>query len=87
MNRIEGINQTPKLNFSIGDTTEVMCQECKYQVFQNGIVFRKVSKLLAGTDKDGLVPITVPYCVNCLEPIQELLPPELRKHKIQSIIP
>jgi hypothetical protein len=44
-------------------------------------MFRKVSKILAGTDKDALVPINIPYCVNCLEPLDELLPPELKKVK------
>lgn len=81
MNTFEGINQTPKRNFGITDTTAVECPGCQNTVFQNGVIFRKVSKLLAGTDKDALVPITIPYCVNCLEPLQELLPTELRKQR------
>jgi len=86
MNRIEGMNlPQPKQNFSIKDTTGVECPECKNTVFQNGVIFRKVSKILAGTDKDGLIPINIPYCVNCLEPLNELLPSELRKSKIEII--
>jgi hypothetical protein len=85
-NKIEGMNMpAPKQNFGIKDTTAVDCPECHNTVFQNGVIFRKVSKILAGTDKDGLVPINVPYCVNCLEPLQELLPIELRKSKIQFL--
>lgn len=85
-NKIEGMNMPPtKQNFGIKDTTSVECPECKNSVFQNGVMFRKVSKILAGTDKDGLVPINVPYCVNCLEPLQELLPSELRSNKITII--
>lgn len=84
MNRIEGMTiPSPKQNFGISDTTPVECPDCHCQVFQNGVIFRKVSKILAGTDKDALVPITVPYCVNCVEPLQELLPSELRTPKIQ----
>ena len=44
-------------------------------------MFRKVSKILAGTDKDALVPINIPYCVNCLDPLNELLPSELKQAK------
>jgi hypothetical protein len=73
----------PKQNFTIEDTTAVECSICKNTVFQNGIIFRKVNKILAGTDKDALVPINIPYCVNCLDPLQELLPSELRSPKIQ----
>jgi hypothetical protein len=44
-------------------------------------MFRKVSKILAGTDKDALVPINIPYCVNCMTALDELLPPELKQPK------
>jgi hypothetical protein len=88
MNRIEGMNlPQPKQNFTIKDTAPVECPECNNTVFQNGVIFRKVSKILAGTDKDALVPITIPYCVNCLEPLQELLPSELKTPKIQITDP
>lgn len=78
MNEIEGMKQTPTLNFGLKDTTQVSCESCQCSVFQNGVMFRRVSKLIAGTDKDALVPINVPYCVNCHEPIQDLLPSELK---------
>jgi len=77
--------QPPKQNFNIADTTAVECSARKKSVFQNGVMFRKVSKILTGTDKDGLVPINVPYCVNCLVPLQELLPSELRSNTITII--
>lgn len=80
-NRIDGMNQSPNVNFGLKDTQSVQCTECKGEVFQNGVIFRKVSKILAGTDKDALVPINIPYCVNCLEPLDDLLPSELRKQK------
>jgi hypothetical protein len=80
-NKIDGMNQTPTLNFGLKDTKPVQCTDCKGEVFQNGVLFRKVSKILAGTDKDALVPITIPYCVNCMAPLDELLPPELKQPK------
>lgn len=78
MNTIEGMNQTPTTNFGLKDTTEVKCESCDNIIFQNGIIFRKVSKLMAGTDKDALVPINIPYCTKCGETLQELLPSELK---------
>lgn len=78
MNRIEGMEQTPTLNFGLKDTTQVTCNSCKGSVFQHGVMFRRVSKLIAGTDKDALVPINIPYCVNCNEPVEDLLPSELK---------
>lgn len=83
MNRIDGLQQTPTLNFGLKDTQPVQCNECKGEVFQNGVVFRKVSKILAGTDKDALVPLTIPYCVNCMALLEDLLPAELRKAKFE----
>ena len=51
-NKIEGMNMPPPTqNFTIKDTTSVECPECKNTVFQNGVIFRKVNKILAGTDK------------------------------------
>jgi len=84
-NIIDGTNQSPKLNFGLKDTHSVHCIDCKGEVFQNGIIFRRVSKLIAGTDKDALVPLTVPYCVNCLTPLEDLLPSELRKTNLNLI--
>lgn len=78
MNTIEGMNQTPQLNFGLNDTSPVNCTSCDNQIFQQGVIFRKVSKLVAGTDKDALVPVNVPYCTKCGEALQELLPAELR---------
>lgn len=77
-NKISGQEQVPNVNFGIGDTQPVRCKDCNSEVFQNGVIFRKVSKIMAGTDKDALIPITVPYCVNCMAPLDELLPSELK---------
>lgn len=76
MNKFE--TQNPTLNFGIKDTQPVACTECKGQVFANGIILRKVSKILAGTDKDALIPVTIPYCVNCMQVLEDLLPAELK---------
>ena len=73
------MNQQP--NFGIEDTSAIECEKCNNNVFNNAFMFRRVSKILAGTDKDALVPITIPYCVNCMAPLEELLPSELKQPK------
>lgn len=78
-NKIQGMDQTPTLNFGLRDTQQVSCEKCSSKVFQNGVIFRKVSKLVAGTDKDALVPINIPYCVNCKAPLSEIIPPEIKE--------
>lgn len=74
------MNQQP--NFGIEDTTAIECEKCNNNIFNNAFMFRRVSKILAGTDKDALVPIQVPVCSKCNYPIQELLPKELREKRI-----
>ena len=81
-NKFDGMQQ-PNVNFGLKDTQSVVCTECNGDIFQNGVMFRKVSKILAGTDKDALVPITIPYCVNCMAPLDELLPQDLKKPKFK----
>ncbi len=64
------MNQQP--NFGIEDTSAIECEKCNNNVFNNAFMFRRVSKILAGTDKDALVPIQIPVCSKCAYPIQEL---------------
>lgn len=83
---IQGMHQRPSLNFNLSDTQPMHCENCNHGIFQQGIIFRKVSKLIAGTDKDALVPINVPYCVKCKTPVSELLPPDIRDQYTETKI-
>lgn len=65
------------LNFELKNTEKVECSVCGNTTFGNGVIFRKVSKLISGTDKDGLVPITIPYCLLCTAPMKDLLPKDI----------
>lgn len=79
MNQINNTPNQQNLNFGIKDTSPVVCDKCDSKVFQNGIIFRKVSKFITGTDKDALVPINIPYCVKCNSPLEEMIPKELKE--------
>jgi len=66
-------------NIDLSKSTELKCQECGDVVFINATIFRKIPKLVAGTQKDPIIPIEVFCCASCGALIDELLPPELRQ--------
>jgi uncharacterized Zn finger protein len=70
--------QAPKLNVSLDKTVAMTCDECGHEVFQEGMMLRKVSKFLTGNAQDGLVPIPVFMCSKCGHVNQEFLPKELQ---------
>lgn len=73
----------PKLSMS--DSKPMICQheehgeKCGNDVFVPAMKFRKISKLLAGTDQDVLIPLEVYFCTECGNVNQELLPAEVRE--------
>lgn len=58
-------------------SVRVSCTECDSMFFEQSVVFRKVSKIITGTQTDQLVPIMVYRCQDCLTPLVETMPPEL----------
>ena len=44
---------------------EVVCEECKHDVFVENIKIRKISKLITGSEKDQVLPIPVICCASC----------------------
>jgi uncharacterized Zn finger protein len=72
------MNNAPKLHVSLDKTTAMTCDECGHEVFQEGMMLRKVSKFLTGNPQDGLVPIPVFMCTKCGHINQEFLPKELQ---------
>ncbi len=47
-------------------------------IFTEGVILRKVSKFVAGTTEDAIIPIPVMYDVVTGKVLVELLPKELR---------
>jgi hypothetical protein len=47
-------------------------------IFAEGVILRKVSKFVAGTAEDAIIPIPVMYDVKTGKVLVELLPKELR---------
>lgn len=76
--------QRPQPKIGIKDTSEVVCDHCKHNVFNLGILLRKVSPLLTGTGKPSYLPIdnVAFYCVKCGNVNKEFIPTELQSGNI-----
>lgn len=64
------------LNIKLDQTIDVTCESCEGTVFNQGLMLKKVSKFLTGTGQEGLIPITIFYCVKCNHVNPEFLPKE-----------
>lgn len=67
---IENLNAADMLS----KTTPVKCEECGNTVFTEGVVLRRVSRILTGDSKDGILPIPVFACTKCGHVNKEFLP-------------
>jgi hypothetical protein len=47
-------------------------------VWQQGVILRKVSRFIVGTDEDGIIPIPVFYDPETGKVLEDTLPKELR---------
>ena len=55
-------------------------------IFLQGVVLRKVSKFITGTDEDALLPIPVFYDPSSKKILKDSLPKELREELIDELI-
>ena len=67
-----------KMNVDIKQSTPIESTDGN-QVFQEAIVLRKISKFLAGTSEDAVVPIPVFIDVKSGKILIDMLPKELRE--------
>jgi hypothetical protein len=70
--------QEPQLNIKLGNTIGITNSEGG-SVFQQGIILRKVSKFVAGTPEDAIIPIPVFYDPHTFKIFADGLPKELRE--------
>jgi hypothetical protein len=68
----------PQLNINLKNTMSIKNSEGG-SVFQQGIILRKVSKFIAGTAEDALIPIPVFYDPYTYKIFLDGLPKELRE--------
>jgi len=72
-------NQKQQLNVNIDiKNTQPITSPEGNQVFSEGVILRKVSRFVTGTQEDGVIPIPCFYDVATGKVLVELLPKELR---------
>ena len=67
-----------KMNVDITQSTPMTSTDGN-QIFQEAVVLRKISKFLAGTSEDAVVPIPVFIDVKTGKILIDMLPKELRE--------
>ena len=56
------------------------------KIFQQGVLLRSVSKFVAGTDEDAVMPIPVFFCPDTKKLVGLTLPPEIREEHKDDLI-
>lgn len=75
---MEGGKLGAATNMSLDQTEEIKCEKCGGRVFTQGFMMRKVSELMTGTGKPGILPIPIFVCDECGHVNKEFLPEELK---------
>lgn len=71
--------QNMNVNISLDKTTPLVCEKCENETFIQVTFLRKVSKFIAGTDNDALIPIPSFACLKCNHVNEEFHPKNLDK--------
>jgi hypothetical protein len=69
--------QDLKINIDLANTQPVLSPEGN-QVFAEGVILRKISRFVAGTDEDAIMPIPVFYDIQTGKVLVDTLPKDLR---------
>jgi hypothetical protein len=74
------MNNKPQMNVNIDiKNTKAITNEDNRQIFQEGVLLRKVSRFVTGTSEDGVIPVPCFYDPISGKVLVELLPKELRE--------
>ena len=77
--------QVPQMNVDLKTTEGITNAEGK-SVFQSGVILRKISKFVAGTDNDAIMPIPIFYDPNTNKILGEGVPVELREELKDELV-
>lgn len=70
-------NNQMQINIDLKNTQPIKSSSGS-QIFAQGVILRKVSRFVAGTDEDAIMPIPCFYDVQTGEILTETLPKEIR---------
>jgi len=73
-------NKQQQLNINIDiKNTQPVVSEDGNQVFAEGVILRKVSRFVTGTQEDGIIPVPCFYDVKTGKVLVDLLPKDLKE--------
>jgi hypothetical protein len=78
-------NQDLKMNFDL-KATQGLNTESGSPVWQEGVILRKVSKFIAGTPEDAIVPIPVFFDPQSGKMLEGMVPKDLREEYVDYLI-
>ena len=78
-------NPVGQPNVKLSDTTSFETPDGN-KIFQQGVLLRNVSKFVAGTDEDAVMPIPVFFCPDTKKLVGLTLPPEIREEYKDDLI-
>ena len=85
MNKNQQPQQPPQLNVDLKSTEGLKNAEGG-SIFKSGVILRKISKFVAGTDNDAIMPIPIFYDPTNNKILGEGLPVELRDELKDEIV-
>lgn len=77
--------QQPQLNIDLNSTTGIKNSEGG-SLFQSGVILRKISKFIAGTEHDAIMPIPVFFDPTNSKILGEGIPVELREELKDELV-
>jgi hypothetical protein len=80
------MQQQPQMNVDLKNTTSIESPNGN-RVFVQGVILRKVSKFVIGSDEDAIIPIPVFYDLNSGKILGDTLPKEIKDEYKDHILP
>jgi len=77
--------EQPQLNIDLSNTQAIKTTDGS-SVFQQGVILRKISKFVAGTSEDAMMPIPVFYEPTTGKILTDSVPKELREELADELI-
>ena len=75
---MEKQSNQPQVNIDFKNTTGIETPDGDI-LFQQGMILRKVSKFVMGSDEDAIMPLPVFYDIKSGKILKDTLPPDLRE--------
>ena len=60
-----------QLNVDPADLNSVECEKCKSKLFEQKTVLKQMSAIQSPTGKEGILPVNIIVCSNCLHPVKD----------------